>query len=100
MYMATTKHWPRWTTTSQTKFFPKPKYGFSQHLKRVGDTLVTHPVDEAGYQKFKDAAKFWAWYHDKRVRIIRNKLGDGMSEVVIRLVAQHRQGDAHTAYSS
>jgi hypothetical protein len=90
--------WPRWT--QQSKKFPKPVYGFTEYLKRIGDYILTNPVNEAEYQKIKDAAKFWAWYHDKRVRITKNKKPNNMFEVEIRLVAHHRNGLSHRKYSS
>lgn len=83
------KTWKRWT--EHTKQFPKPKYGFTQYLKQIGDHVITHPMTEAEYQKIKDAAKFWAWKHDKRVRIKKNRVGKGLFEVVITLIAHHRQ---------
>lgn len=83
------KTWERWT--QKTKEFPKPKYNFSFHLRSVGDHVITNPMTEPEYQKIKDAAKFWAWRHDKRVRIKKNKVGKGLYEVVITLIAQHRR---------
>ncbi len=97
--MATTKRWQRWTQTSDVGF-PKPKYRFTSLLKRVGDYVRTHPVDETGYQKIKDAAKFWAWYHDKRVRIIKHRAENGMWEVEVRLVEHHRSSLSHRRNSS
>lgn len=88
-----TKLWKRWTTTSPIDgepHFPKPVYRFTEILKRVGDYIVTNPLTEAEYTKFKDAAKFWAWYHDKRVRIKKDRLGDGMCKVTVVLMAHHR----------
>lgn len=96
--MAPTKTWIRWT--QQTKEFPKPKYGFTKYLRSIGDHVITEPMTEAEYQKIKDAAKFWAWYHDKRVRIKKNRVGPRMYEVVITLVAQHRKHmDRESPYS-
>lgn len=86
------KHWLRWTQTSPTKHFPKPKYQFTKYLKFIGDSITTFPMEEADYIRFKDAAKFWAWHHDKRVRIHRQKLGNGLSQVVVTLMEHHRNG--------
>ena len=89
--------WTRWV--QQTKEFPKPVYGFTKYLKNIGDKIVTNPMTQADYLKFKDAAKFWAWYHDKRVRILKNRKPDNMFEVEIRLVAHHRQGLPHRKHT-
>jgi len=84
------KTWDRWTQVS--KQFPKPKYGFTQHLKHIGDSIKTFPMNEPDYIRFKDAAKFWAWHHDRRVRIKKERLGDGMCEVTVTLMEHHRNG--------
>ena len=81
------KTWTRWV--QQTKEFPKPKYNFTFHLRSVGDYVRTNPITEAEYQKIKDAAKFWAWYHDKRVSIHKDRVGKGLWEVTVKLVAHH-----------
>jgi hypothetical protein len=83
------KTWQR--ATQKTKQFPSKKYGFSDYLKTTGSYLITESMTDAAYQKIKDAAKFWAWYHDKRVTIRKNKNGDGTCFVVITLVAHHRK---------
>jgi hypothetical protein len=82
------KDWTRWTTIS--KEFPKPKYGFSALLKKKGDYIVTHPMTYAEYQKIKDAAKFWARFHDCRVTIRSLKVEEDKREVTIMLVEKHR----------
>lgn len=83
------KQWARWT--EENKHFPKAKYGFTQYLKAIGDHVVTHPMTEAEYQKIKDAAKFWAWYHDKRVRIKKDRVGKGLFQITVTLISQHRK---------
>lgn len=83
------KQWLRWTQT--TKEFPKPKYHFTTHLRHVGDYVRTNPIDAADVQRIKDAAKFWAWHHDCRVSIHKDKVGKGLWEVTVRLVAHHRK---------
>lgn len=90
-----TKHWKRWTTTSPIDgepHFPKPIYRFTEILRHVGDYIVTNPITQEEYMRFKDAAKFWAWYHDKRVRIKKDRLGNGMCKVTVVLMAHHRNG--------
>ena len=82
------KRWTRWTTIS--KEFPKPKYGFSTILKNKGDYIVTYPMTEAEYQKIKDAAKFWARFHDCRVTINKTPVSATHYEVKIMLVEKHR----------
>ena len=83
-----TKKWKRWT---EDGFFPKPKYGFTQHLQYIGDALTTHPLEYADYVRFRDAAKFWAWRHDKRVTIRSDRKPNNMRSVTVTLVAHHRK---------
>ncbi len=83
------KKWTRWTET--TKQFPKPKYGFTEHLKFIGDSVTTQPLNEADYIRFKDAAKFWAWYHDKKISIKADRKPNNMKAVTVTLVAHHRK---------
>lgn len=85
------KGWKRWV--EENKHFPRPKYGFTQHLKHIGDKLITHPITEADYIRFKDAAKFWAWFHDKRIRTKKNRLPDGMCFVEVTLIAHNRESN-------
>lgn len=87
----TSHKWKRWTETSPTKFFPKPKYEFTRHLKYVGDAITTFPLNYADYVRFKDAAKFWAWYHDKKVSINLSRKPDNMQTVTVTLLAHHRK---------
>ena len=91
-----TKHWKRWTQTSPTNpnHFPKPKYRFTELLKKTGDYVTTIPLNKADTDRINDAAKFWAWYHDKRVRIKRNRVGEGLWTVTVMLIAHHRH-DSH-----
>ena len=85
-------HWKRWTTTFHTKpFFPKPKYGFSVHLKYIGDFIETNECTEQEYIKFKDAAKFWAWYHGKKVRIQKWRRPNGNCIIRVTLAAHKRE---------
>lgn len=83
-----TNKWKRWT---EAGFFPKPKYGFTQHLEYIGDSLTTHPLEYAEYIRFKDAAKFWAWRHDKRVTIRTDRKPNNMRSITVTLVAHHRK---------
>ena len=85
------KHWLRWTQTS--RHFPKNKYGFSQHLRKLGDHVITYPMPTADYIRIKDAAKFWAWRHDKRIRTRTRRVGPGMYEVTVTLIAHTRNPD-------
>lgn len=89
--MAQTKHWKRWTQTSHTKFFPKSKYNFTEILKRVGDYVVTFPMTQKEYLRIKDAAKYWAWYHDKRVSIVKIPASPDTWRVRVTLIAHHRE---------
>lgn len=86
-----TKHWKRWTQTSQNKFFPKKKYGFSTHLVHIGDSVTTYPMEYADYIRIKDAAKFWAWYHDKRVKTEKLYVDGTKCRVRITLISHHRE---------
>jgi hypothetical protein len=83
------KKWTRWTETTQE--FPKPKYAFTEHLKFIGDSITTFPMNKADYIRFKDAAKFWAWYHDKKVSIKKDRKPDDMCTVTVTLLAHHRK---------
>lgn len=47
-------------------------------------------MNEADYIRIKDAAKYWAYYHRKRVRIEKLPLPDDMCRVRITLISQHR----------
>lgn len=87
------RDWKRWTQTS--KQFPGAKYGFSKLLKHKGDYLVTFPLSYDDAIRFKDAAKFWARYHDCRVTINRMRNGDGTFTVKVMLVEKHRHELPH-----
>ena len=92
-----TKTWKRWT--QETKSFPKPKYGFTKLLKRIGDYVETYPMEYADRERFKDAAKFWAYYHKKTVNIryIPDYQGSNPAwRVRVILIAQHRKRDLPT----
>lgn len=83
------KSWRRWTES--TKEFPKPKYGFSQYLKKIGDYIETEPIPFADYVRMNDAAKFWAWYHGKRVKVRSYDQRDGTRVVNVMLVSHTRE---------
>jgi hypothetical protein len=85
------KTWERWT--QKTKQFPKSKYGFSQHLKKVGDFVETYPMEYADYIRIKDAAKFWAYTHGKRVAVRSTRQGDGLRTVRVQLISRTRSRD-------
>ena len=91
--MAQTQPWLKWTQIS--KEFPKPKYGFSALLRKIGDHVITHPMTEQEYQKIKDAAKFWARFHDCRVSIRKNKATLDTYNVTIMLIEKHRHELPH-----
>lgn len=88
MSTETKKSWTRWV--EKTKEFPKPKYYFTQHLRHIGDYVETHPISQAEYMKIKDAAKFWAWNHDCRVSIKKNRKANNMCTVRVTLISKHR----------
>lgn len=83
------KKWKRWV--EDLKAFPKPKYEFTKHLRHIGDAIITNPMTQEDYIRFKLAARFWAWYHDKRIRTKKNRLPDGMCYVVLTLIAHNRE---------
>lgn len=89
MFTKPVKTWDRWT--QKTKEFPKPKYGFSQHLKYIGDMLETYPMSIEDGVRFRDAAKFWAHHHGKRVRTITIKAPDDMVIKRVTLISHHRK---------
>lgn len=47
---------------------PINKYNFSEHLRKVGDYVVTYPMEAADRKKIADAAMFWAYKHRCKVR--------------------------------
>jgi hypothetical protein len=83
--------WKRWVELD--KHFPKPKYNFSGLLKRIGDYVETYPMIKEDRIRFKDAAKFWAYHHKKRVRIQQipdYQDGIPMWRMRVTLISQHR----------
>lgn len=87
--MAPTKQWIRWT--QKTKTFPKPKYGFSQHLRHIGDYVETHPITQQEYIQIKDAAKAWAYYHDVRISTKKYKAIGGKFIVRVTFISRTRK---------
>lgn len=83
------KHWLRWT--QKTKEFPKPKYRFTELLKHKGDMLETFPMSKEDGVRFRDAAKFWAYTHKKRVRCITIPAPNDMVIKRVTLVELHRK---------
>lgn len=85
------KAWKRWVEID--RHFPKPKYNFSKLLRQVGDYVETYPMNNEDRVKIKDAAKFWAYHHKKRVRIkwIPDYQGDmPMWRTRVTLISNHR----------
>lgn len=82
------KTWLRWTQTSRE--FPKSKYNFTQHLRKVGDYVVTEPLPNSEYQKIKHAAKFWAWYHGVMIKTEKTNLRNGTFIIKIQLISRKR----------
>lgn len=64
--MATKKTWIRPT---QITGFPKPKYGFREHLQKPGDWVETHPWTREEHIKFKKAALQWAARKRYKIKI-------------------------------
>ena len=89
--MAPTKHWARWT--EKTKAFPKNKYGFSEHLQRPGDYIVTGPLDFSARTKIIDAALFWAWTHQYTIKNRSIRVGEAEWKVRVDLIKLHRNRD-------
>ena len=86
------KKWKRWVEVD--RHWPKPKYGFSKLLRKVGDYVETFPMTMEDRIRFKDAAKFWAYHHDKRVSIKSIPDYDGktpMWRMRVTLLSLHRQ---------
>lgn len=88
------KQWKRWTEL--TKEFPKPKYNFSQVLRRRGDYVITHPMTFEERERFRWAAKFWAYTHNKRVKFQSLIYDDTRWQVKLTLVELHRKRDLPT----
>lgn len=83
-----TKTWLRWT--QKTKEFPKPKYNFTSILTHVGDSIETYPMSYEDYIRFKDAAKFWAWHHGKRIKIKSIRQPNRMRVAIVMLISHSR----------
>lgn len=83
------KTWLRWNQLSKT--FPTDKYGFSKHLKKVGDYILTHPMEYADMYRMFIAVKNWAYYHKKRVSTERFPVADGKYRLKVMLTSQHRK---------
>lgn len=60
-------------------------YGFSEHLKKIGDTIETLPMTMEERNKFKYAAYIWAYRHNCRVvtRTLRCKEGKYLRLTVV-----------------
>ena len=87
----TQKTWLRPTQISRT--FPPNKYGFTHHLRQIGDWVETQPLDDKGYNNINDAAHFWAWRRGWRVTVLTQPDGEGKKIVRITLIAKHRERD-------
>ena len=85
------KNWVRWTASN--KIFPKPKYRFTELLRKPGDYLITNPINEEEYKKFNKAAFFWAWYHGVTISMKSERCGPKMWEVRVDLVSMTRERD-------
>lgn len=72
-----------WTDT-----FPENKYQFSEHLKRVGDWVRTHPLSLSETKKFRDAAYDWAFHKRWRIQCVSYPVGDKLWEVECELIAK------------
>lgn len=75
----------RWT---EEGFFPANKYSFSEHLTRVGDFVVTHPLDKKDRKRFLDAAYMWAWSRQWKVSCKSKKVALDKWEVRCMLVSK------------
>lgn len=77
------KKWVR--PTQLTKKFPADKYGFSKHLKKVGDWIETHPFPEKqDAVRMLRAAHHWAWYYGYRVSVeIHEKTGGWIARIFL-----------------
>ena len=73
-----------------TRQFPKNKYNFTEHLRNIGDSVTTYPLDYDDYRKILDAAKFWAWKHECRVKCRSFRTNDMKYEVTVTLISKHR----------
>lgn len=52
--------------------------------------LETHPMSVQDYIRFKDAAKFWAWYHGKTVKVRRYREPGGLLSGRVTLISHSR----------
>lgn len=85
--MAQTKSWERWT--QKTKTFPTNQYHLTEILKNVGDRIITDPMTEEEYERFRRAVKFWGWRRGKKVQVRTFKY-DGKRIVQVTLVSHTR----------
>jgi hypothetical protein len=79
--------------TQVTKKFPKPKYGFTTHLKHIGDEVETFPMTKDDVERIKYAAFFWAWNKNYKIKFKRVRAAKDMWTVRITLVQKHRLRD-------
>ena len=75
---------------SIVKGVPVVKYGFSEHLQKVGDWVVTYPIaDVKERKKVRDAAYFWAWQHRCKVKCT-TEFGGGGRCVRVEVIKAYR----------
>ncbi len=82
-------HWVRWT--AQNKIFPKSKYNFSEHLKKVGDFIETYPISSKDRLRFFIAARNWAYQHKRRVSCYSLKAEEDLWNCRVTLIALHNK---------
>ena len=83
--------WKRWV--EETKEFPKPKYRFTELLKREGDYVETFPMTQPDVKRIRWAAHFWAHHKNKCVRTVTipdYQNGVPMWRVRVELIADKR----------
>lgn len=83
-----------WTRATQiTGKFPEDKYGFTQHLKQVGDYVMTYPMAKEDAVRVKWAAHQWAYRHECRVSHSLIRRTGGLYSARVMLVDKNRIRD-------
>lgn len=84
------KTWKRWSELNGS--FRETKYFFTENLIHIGDYMVTKPCTYDDYERFRHAAKAWAYRKGKRIKteLLKCDVQD-MVKIKITLISHHRQ---------
>ena len=77
--------------TQLTKEFPKPKYHFSKHLRNIHDYIETDVITKKELYAIKKAVAFWAWYHERTIKMHQIQLGEDKYIFNVELISKDRK---------